>query len=470
MQPPPRALLLLLTLLLLQLPLLPFWVGREHDSARVLQILILSLASLGWLAALEGLARSISRETAVGAGALMLLGAAAILAAARPEIALREGLLSLSMCAGALALSREFRVLQQRGIESWVLPCLIAGAALYAGMELLLLVLGLALDRTLDYWRVFAGYANPRFFNHGQTVLIPLLAGMLGLPALRGLWRRLAWFALVSNACFLLLLMGRATVVALVVGLLVAAGSFGVQGRTFVKRLMIAVAGGGLMYLLIVKGLPAVLGMGELPAFREPGERGSVEARFYLWGIALRDVADHPWLGLGPMHYAHRYNGEAAHPHNIYLQVAAEFGLPFFALLAVLVIRWLWRLAAGLRHLFKTAHDPLAIGCYIAIVAALVDGAFSGNFVMPLPQMWIVLTIALLSSRLPATLADQRIDAGGRRRLASVAWGLLLLAQVYLLATSFPEFLNPPTRMEGALPLPDDAPKHNPRFWQDGWF
>ncbi|MDI3512765.1 MAG: hypothetical protein PWQ61_3532, partial [Betaproteobacteria bacterium] len=66
---------------------------------------------------------------------------------------------------------------------------LVAGAFAYALLELFLIISGLIFDRTLDYWRVFAGYVNPRFFNHVQTLLIPLLLGLLGWHAVRGLWR-----------------------------------------------------------------------------------------------------------------------------------------------------------------------------------------------------------------------------------------------------------------------------------------
>ena len=32
-----------------------------------------------------------------------------------------------------------------------------------------------------------------------------------------------------------------------------------------------------------------------------------------------------PLLGLGPAHFAYAYNGEGAHPHNFWLQLAAEW-------------------------------------------------------------------------------------------------------------------------------------------------
>jgi O-antigen ligase len=348
----------------------------------------------------------------------------------------------------------------------------IAGAALYAALELLLVVSGLVFDRTLDYWQVFAGYVNPRFFNHVQTLLIPLLLGLLGWSAVRGLWRGLAAFALVANAFFLLLLMGRATLLALIVGLLLALLCFGQAGRDYARRFVLAFAAGGVLYLLIIELLPRLLSMEPVPAFRELGERGSIEARFYLWRIALDMIAAHPWLGVGPMHYANQFNGEAAHPHNIYLQIAAEYGLPFFLILTFVLLRWFWRMTQRLRQHLSQTPDALALGCWAGLVGALVDGAFSGNFVMPLSQLWILITVILLLQRLPqGPPADPGTTRPSRLRLAvwRVGLTLLLLAQLYVLVDAWQEFRQTPVRIQGAQE-PVGATHYSPRFWRDGWF
>lgn len=422
----------------------------------------------GWRSGLSS--RTVVNETP-GFQSLILLGVLAVATADRPEIALREWLLGLSLIGCSLFMGQSAQAAGPPLIERRILPFLIGGATLYAALELALLVSGIVQDQVLDYWQVFAGYSNPRFFNHTQTLLIPLLVGMLGLSTLKGLWRGLAWFALVANAFFLLTLMGRATGLALVIGTLVASGLFGAQGHAFLRRLVLAFVGGALLYALIIRALPAALGMDELPAFRDLGERNSIEARLYLWGIALRDIAAHPWLGIGPMHYAHHFNGEAAHPHNIYLQVAAEYGLPFFAVLTAMVARGLWRSTRRLRELMQRQPDPLALGCYVAIIGALVDGAFSGNFVMPLPQMWIVLTVALFLARLqPKPREPAKTPSATRSRIALACWGTLLVGQVWLIAASLPEFLQSTPRITGAPEVPATATRLNPRFWQDGWF
>ncbi|MFY8117823.1 MAG: O-antigen ligase family protein, partial [Roseateles sp.] len=267
-------------------------------------------------------------EWVLGLGVLLLLGGASVALSAHPGLALREWAFVVAVavvfaCAAGARLHRqEFRALT-------LIQVLVAGVFAYSLLELLLIISGLVLDRTLDYWRVFAGYVNPRFFNHVQTLLIPLLLGLLGWSAVRGLWRGMAAFALVANTFFLLLLLGRSTLLALVVSLVLVCLWFGQAGRDYARRFALAFAAGGALYLLVVELLPRWLGMESLPAFREMGEGRSVGSRFRLWQIALDMVRDHPLLGVGPMHFADTYNGIGAHPHNIYLQIAAEYGLPF---------------------------------------------------------------------------------------------------------------------------------------------
>lgn len=451
-------------------PVLPWSGSMSHDAVRLAQLLTgLALVSGSAVASVRG-----NACTAAPPGpallCLLLVGTISVAGAARCEVALRDFCLLL---VGLLAVwpQQPPSSLITKHHRQILVPLLVAGTAFYAAVELLLIVSGIVLDHALDYWQVFAGYVNPRFFNHVQTLLIPLLAGAIGLCGLRPLWRRLAWFALASNAFFLLLLMGRATGLALAVSSSLALLLFGASARAYVGRLLLGFAAGALLYLLLIKLLPSLIGIEAVPVFRELGERGSVEARFYLWRLALDMIQTHPLLGVGPMHYADHFNGEAAHPHNIYLQIAAEYGLPFFLLLGFLVLRWLIRTTRTLRtHLHQTG-DPLALACYAAVTGALVDGGFSGNFVMPMPQLWILITLMLLNGRLPPPANSVAPVRPHAMRTALWRSGLVLLfvAQFIVLLQAVPEFLQTPVRINGAAEHPD-ATHFSPRFWRDGWF
>jgi hypothetical protein len=62
----------------------------------------------------------------------------------------------------------------------------------------------------------------------------------------------------------------------------------------------------------------------------------------------------------------------------------------------------------------------------LACVAALIDATFSGNFVMPVSQLWLALGFGLLLGHLPASTVPSH-----SRAWALVAW-LLLVVQVGL--------------------------------------
>jgi O-antigen ligase len=69
------------------------------------------------------------------------------------------------------------------------------------------------------------------------------------------------------------------------------------------------------LYLLQFILLPWVLHLSSEFVWTARVQDGaSMAARGYLWQLAWRDWVQAPWLGLGPMHYAHVPNIEAAHP------------------------------------------------------------------------------------------------------------------------------------------------------------
>jgi len=73
--------------------------------------------------------------------------------------------------------------------------------------------------------------------------------------------------------------------------------------------------------------------------------RGSVDVRLGYWQGALQLIKTHPLFGVGPGNFRDAYTqvktpeaSEVQHPHNGYLEIAAETGLPA---LALVVVFWL---------------------------------------------------------------------------------------------------------------------------------
>ncbi len=162
-------------------------------------------------------------------------------------------------------------------------------------------------------------------------------------------------------------------------------------------------AAAGLVYLmwrwnwksLLVLPVVLVVGFFVAPAtvrqrvasISQPGSYlDSNQHRLVLWRTGLEMVKAHPWFGLGPEQVDRQFEryvpadiprplpwGWRRHLHNIYLQYAAERGIPVLLVFLWLVGKVLWdfRRAAAAR--------PLLHGCIAAIIAVLVAGVFEHN-------------------------------------------------------------------------------------------
>ena len=452
-----------LALLLLALPLAPadLW-GSSHagyDAARVLQGLVFLAVS----APLIG-----SGKSSLPLLGLLVLAMLSSMLALHPAIAARE---TLWLAAWLLSIAVLARALIDTSAKQALISLIVACQFCYVLLASSMLLYGLLVEQFVVPWHAFPGYENPRYFNHTQTLSIPLLAALsLWTPLARSL-RRLAAAAVALHVFLICVFLARATVVALVLAALLVC--LWLRQTRLLGALLKWALVGVLIYAVSFHLLPHLLGMPEAPAFRDAGERGSIEARFYLWKIAAQAIREHPWLGLGPMHFAHTLNGEAAHPHNIYLQIAAEYGLPFACLAAWLLLGWLRQRLTLLRQDLQAgaADQTLAIGCMVAVVAALIDGLFSGNFVMPMSQTWFMFCAALLlalqsPSPGPHAVAPATSTAS---RLFMRALALCMTAGLVLvLASMAQELAQPIVNLVHGPSLSGD--NRNPRFWLDGWF
>ena len=79
-----------------------------------------------------------------------------------------------------------------------------------------------------------------------------------------------------------------------------------------------------------------------------------------------------------------------AHPHNWPLQIAAEWGLPAFALLLFAILR----LGRAIRYSARTGHAAAALTLILMIATCL--GLVDGNLVMPVSQVAATLALGLL--------------------------------------------------------------------------
>lgn len=453
----------LLLAYLVLVPLLPLdqW-QTPHDVARLLQWPVFMACTLTLLLQPPPRATPPVRWAGLLAGTLLLASTAG---ADLPAVAMRELLLLLSLLAVVLALPQLLGASRWRYLQ---IACVLA-PLFYGAVYMLMALADLASGTAPDGWRMVFGYSNPRFLNHVQTVQLPLLIGIHGADRLGRPWHRLTALALLCQTVLMAATQGRATML----GVLAALCAALVLNRRLVlpmlRKALWPVVAGVALWLLLFIVLPRVLHLDTATYVTRLGDVNSMKARLYLWDIAWRDILAAPLLGIGPMHYAHHFNGEAAHPHNVYLQSAAELGLPLTLLWMVMLAA---ALRASLRWLRTHRDDAWALGVLCAVVGALIDGGFSGNFVMPMAQTWIAAALGvLLTQQLPPPETETANRRMGSRMGWRVALTLLLLAQALVFALSIRDLDPRVTQLPSAETLDLVGMQHlSPRYWQQGWF
>lgn len=437
---------------------LPVPAGQTvHDAARAVQLLLLAVCALAAWAPARRL-----RGGPVAA-ALLACAAVSVVGAAVPAMALREVALVAGL--GALAL-----VAAEAGPTATLRWAVVAATGLYAAAVLAVAAIAVLAgsDAALLPTELIFGYANRRHFNHVQTVALPLC---LGIAAAAGdADRRLrvaATAAAAASAALLVLTFGRATLLGLAIGLAAAALAAPAAARPLWRRTWVAGAIGLGLYALVFLILPA-LG-GARPTTGPDLSVGHVagdQSRFALWAWALEAWRSAPWFGVGPMHLSHRFNGIVAHPHDLPLQLLAEWGLGF-TLLA------LWTFAVLLRRLAKAARGgPMAAAVAWAVAAMAIDSLFSGNAVMPVSQVWIALALGWalhLTRAAPEPLPGSLLSPPSPPVWRSIAAAAVLALPLWLAATALREWPDLPASLQSLMRTFPSEQRH-PRFWSHGWF
>ncbi|MGW4115951.1 O-antigen ligase family protein [Actinosynnema sp. NPDC004786] len=132
----------------------------------------------------------------------------------------------------------------------------------------------------------------------------------------------------------------------------------------------------------------------------------NVDTRELRWQAAARMVADHPGLGVGPGGFREDYPAASGNAevdeqtpvaHNMYLEVAAELGVPGFALFAALLALT----AVTSERVRRTTADPLpVVAVQASLIAVLVASTFlSQQYYLPLWSLVAVVAAADLRLR-----------------------------------------------------------------------
>ena len=316
---------------------------------------------------------------------------------------------------------------------------------------------------------LLVGFSNPRFPAHLEALTIPFL--FLAWRLAPGPFSRISTLciAIVWWAC----LIGSGSRTAWVsLGL-----AFGLiawlerdKGFRLTRFHAICALLGGIVFATFFLLLPSLL---DLPSAREAdrlSDLASVGTRAILWRHGLDAAIANPFLGVGPMHYAYLYNGEGAHPHNFWLQLAAEWGLPA-AVVAVTAIILLWRrltqLAASNRSTFEERETGLVL--LAGLTTWIVGTQADGFMVVPTSQLASAVILPLCAAF--ATMADRHpVQVTEHASMVQkICWpAVMLVASLMLASLAFSSFGKSGERERRWREGRENVYFH-PRFWQQGW-
>jgi len=445
-----------------------------HDGQRLAQLVLFGVVAVGLV--VPGVANAVSSIWAALPGwnrmawlAAFALGLVSAVQAPLERWALLEWamlLLLLVVVLGVAAGRRAGGFALDRVLMMIVYATAVAYISKTVVVYVAMLTVGATYGQGFNVRELFTGFSNIRFFGHVQTLLLPflLLPALCWVARLRyrlllGIVPALWWMLVVASGT-------RGTWVALLIGVLVVLAFGGQTGRRWIKWQIAGLACGLLCYAVFVLLVPNLM---DQPAsfLHRTEDIITLSGREVIWTAALSYTSEHPWLGIGPMHFAYFTNAVAAHPHNAILQFMAEWGVPAALLFTVVFAAGGLAFAGRVRQVVASADVQTGM-IAVALLAALAGGAaqamVDGMLVMPVSQIVLALICGWAlgfylmghSSIAPCGVVEKRLAAA-----------IIILALGCVVYGVQPEIGHLEQREEQYLALPDT--RLLPRFWAQGW-
>lgn len=119
--------------------------------------------------------------------------------------------------------------------------------------------------------------------------------------------------------------------------------------------------------------------------------RDTTSGRYDLWLYGLKRFLEKPLFGHGGANFSLDTHVFLTSPHNLMIQFVAEWGIGGVLLIFLLFLLYF--------HLLKNIRN-LSPFIFLCAVAILIDGLFSGLFILPISQMNFMLVIGVLLNQI----------------------------------------------------------------------
>jgi len=450
-----------------------------HDGQRLAQLAVLGvMALLLWGTDAGGAVAEfwnmLPRRARLALSAAFGLGLCSVALAPLPRWALLEWALLLLLIVLMLAVAaarRRAGDMLDRVLVMLFLATATAYAAKTVTVYLTMLLLGPDYGLGFNVRELYTGFSNIRFFGHVQTMLLPFLL----LPALW--WGRTAaqrfLFGIVP-ALWWTLAVGsgtRGTWAALLAGAAAVVLFGGTAGRRWLRWQTAGLAAGLLVYGVFILLIPWLLNLPSVFLHRAQ-DLLSLSLREVIWRQSVDYIAQHPLLGIGPMHFAYAANPVAAHPHNAVLQLMAEWGVPAAVLLVLVCAAGGLAYARRVRRLAQSAPSSpssqalTAVALLAALTGAAAQALVDGVIVMPVSQMLLALCCGWALG-IYFSGSDRPAIVSAATRWSGTA--VIVIAAAGVVYGVWPEITRLEARETAYLAAHPPNTILLPRFWAQGW-
>lgn len=393
----------------------PFWVGmclvispflvfpivsgaHFYDNQRLVEIscVAFALVLIGFQL-VHGAATPLllSRTTTLLLALFFLLGLVSSSIAYSPRHAFFEWANLLLLFGVAWLVAAEISTKGDLLMDKVLMLCGLA-CALYLLLEVAIYLAVLKAGVQPKPSQLIVGFDNYRSFNYLQTISLPMLGLMAARMPDRG--RQFFWWLITALWWMLLFVSaGRGTFVGLTVAIALAWCALRKAAGAWCRAILLAGLAGLVAYLFFYAAIPLLMGLEPFGLFFTTAERtveNPTSGRMLLWVRALEMIRENPWLGAGPVHFAHfgRDLQLGSSPHNWPLQIGSEWGIPALFLLSCMLALALFKLWQ-LRKIIAAKNQDTLTAWLVTGLAILVDGLVSGLIVMPTSQLWIALYV-----------------------------------------------------------------------------
>jgi hypothetical protein len=223
---------------------------------------------------------------------------------------------------------------------------------------------------------------------------------------------------------------------------------------------VLVIAVGFVLHLLLFIQVPEWAGLEPVNALDRLRDGANLSRRDVLWQLAWQGIAERPWFGAGPMMFSATNNGVASTTHNVMLQLAYEWGVPFALLVIAAAIYGMWRQFLRCR----SDTDPTRLVLWMCVVGALIEAQFDGILVAPHSQLLFTVLCAWLMSLDEPAVMELR---AWQMRVWKVLRFVPLLLTLALWMAIWPELSNLESWELETLQR-TGAGHFQPRFWLQG--